>query len=147
MILLLVVAYIDGYRAVINSPLKIQVEKPRTTLIENNEVTAAAYGQYVIVSANKGLPNIASFQEITLFPNTAGTGTAIGTARVRAVEEDGSNYRVYLFDVQIASGKNKRNTKSIGTGSTDYMTLVLENSNAVFKDETATSLLFPLPGE
>ena len=140
------VAYIDGYRAIINSPLKIQVEKPRTTLIENNEVTAAAYGQYVIVSANKGLPNIASFQEVTLFPNTAGTGTAIGTARVRAVEEDGSNYRVYLFDVQIAAGKNKRNTKSLGTGSTDYMTLVLENSLAVFKDENATSLLFQLPG-
>ena len=140
------VAYVDGYRAVINAPVKIGVSKPRTTLTENNEVTAAAYGQYVIVSANKGLPNIASFQEVTLFPNTAGTGTAIGTARVRAVEEDGSNYRVYLFDVQIASGKNKRNTKSIGTGSTDYMTLVLENSLAAFKDEASTSLLFPVPG-
>lgn len=141
------VAYVDGYRAVINTPVKIGVDKPRTTLTENNEVTAAAYGQYVIVSANKGLPNIASFQEVTLFPNTAGTGTAVGTARVRTVEEDGSNYRVYLFDVQIASGKNKRNTKSIGTGSTDYMTLVLENSLAVFKDEASTSLLFPVPGD
>jgi hypothetical protein len=141
------VAYVDGYRAVINSPVKIGVSKPRTTQTENNEVTAAAYGQYVIVSANKGLPNIASFQEVTLFPNTAGTGTAIGTARVRSIEEDGSNYRVYLFDVQIASGKNKRNTKSLGTGSTDYMTLVLENSLAAFKDEASTSLLFPVPGD
>ena len=140
------VAYVDGYRAVINSPLKIQVDKPRTTIVENNNVTAAAYGQYVIVSGNKGLPNINTFAQVNLYPNTAGTGTLIGTARVRAVEEDGSNYRVYLFDVQIASGKNKRNTKSIGTGSTDYMTLVLENSQAAFKDEAATSLLFAVPG-
>jgi len=140
------VAYVDGYRAVINSPLTIQVDKPRTTITENNEVTAAAYGQYVIVSGNKGLPNIDTFAQVNLYPNTAGTGTLIGTARVRAVEEDGSYYRVYLFDVQIASGKNKRNTKSIGTGSTDYMTLVLENSQAVFKDEASTSLLFSVPG-
>jgi hypothetical protein len=140
------VAYVDGYRAVINTPLKIEVNKPRTTLTENNEVTAAAYGQYVIVSGNKGLPNIDTFAQVNLYPNTAGTGTLIGTARVRAVEEDGSNYRVYLFDVQIASGKNKRNTKSIGTGSTDYMTLVLENSQAAFKDEASTSLLFAVPG-
>ena len=140
------IAYVDGYRAVINSPLTIQVDKPRTTITENNQVTAAAYGQYVTVSANKGLPNINTFAQINLYPNTAGTGTLIGTARVRAVEEDGSNYRVYLFDVQIASGKNKRNTKSLGTGSTDYMTLVLENSQAAFKDEAATSLLFAVPG-
>jgi hypothetical protein len=140
------VAYVDGYRAIIDAPLKIQVDKPRTTIVENNNVTAAAYGQYVIVSGNKGLPNINTFAQVNLYPNTAGTGTLIGTARVRAVEEDGSNYRVYLFDVQIASGKNKRNTKSIGTGSTDYMTLVLENSQAVFKDEAATSLLFAVPG-
>jgi len=140
------IAYVDGYRAVINSPLKLSVSKPRTTITENNNVTAAAYGQYVTVSANKGLPNINTFAQINLYPNTAGTGALIGTARVRAVEEDGSNYRVYLFDVQIASGKNKRNTKSLGTGSTDYMTLVLENSKAVFKDEGSTSLLFPVPG-
>ena len=140
------VAYVDGYRAVINSPLKIQVDKPRTTIVENNNVTAAAYGQYIIVSGNKGLPNINTFAQVNLYPNTAGTGTVIGTARVRAVEEDGASYRLYLFDVQIASGKNKRNTKSIGTGSTDYMTVVLENNNAVFKDEASTSLLFPVPG-
>ena len=140
------VAYVDGYRAIIDAPLKIQVDKPRTTIVENNNVTAAAYGQYIIVSGNKGLPNINTFAQVNLYPNTAGTGTVIGTARVRAVEEDGASYRLYLFDVQIASGKNKRNTKSIGTGSTDYMTVVLENSQAVFKDEASTSLLFPVPG-
>lgn len=139
------VAYVDGYRAIIDAPKTIQVSKPRTTNTSNNEVIAADYGQYLIVSANKGLPNIDEFQQLTLYPNTAGTGTAIGTARVRAIEEDGSNYRLYLFDVRINSGKNKRNTKSVGTGSTNYFTVVLENTKAVFKEETATSMLFALP--
>ena len=139
------VAYVDGYRSVVDAPLTIQVDKPRTTLTENNEVIAADYGQYIIVGVNKGLPNIQEFQQVNLYPNNAGTGTVIGTARVRAVEEDGSNYRLYLFDLQLNSGKNKRDTKSIGTGSTDYFRVVLENSKAVFKEETATSMLFPLP--
>ena len=139
------VAYVDGYRAVINSPLSIPVSKPRTTITENNNVVAAAYGQYVICSGNKGLPNIDTFALVNLYPNTAGTGTLIGTARVRSVEEDGANFRVYLFDIKINANKNKNNIKSLGTGSTDYMTLVLENSLAAFKDEAATSLLFPLP--
>jgi hypothetical protein len=139
------VAYVDGYRAVINSPLSIPVPKPRTTITENNNVVAAAYGQYVICSGNKGLPNIETFAEVNLYPNTTGTGTVIGTARVRAVEEDGSNFRVYLFDIKINANKNKNNVKSLGSGSTDYMTLVLENSLAAFKDEASTSLLFPLP--
>ena len=139
------VAYVDGYRAVINSPLSIPVPKPRTTLTSNNNVVAAAYGQYVICSGNKGLPNIETFDEVNLYPNTTGTGTIIGTARVRSVEEDGANFRVYLFDIKINANKNKNNVKSLGNGSTDYMTLILENSLASYKDEAATSLLFPLP--
>ena len=139
------VAYVDGYRAVVDAPLKIQVPKPRATTTANNEVVAANFGQYVITSGNKGLPDINTLEEVTLFPNVAGTGTAIGTARVRSVEEDGANFRIYLFDIKIASGKNKRNTKSIGTNSTNYNTLILENNKAVFKEEQATSLLFSLP--
>lgn len=141
------VAYVDGYRSIVDAPLTLEVSKPRSTSSSNNDVVAADFGQYLIVSGNLGLPNIAEFEELTLFPNTVGTGTAIGTARVRAIEEDGANFRVYLFDIKIASGKNKRNVKSIGTGPTDYLTNVLENSKAAFKDEGATSMLFALPND
>ncbi len=72
-------------------------------------------------------------------------GSTIGTARVRHVEEDNSNYRLYLFDIKMNSGQNFSDVKSIGTSSTNFFNLVLEVSKAVLKDAANSSLLFELP--
>lgn len=140
------VAYVDGYRVARDITSFNYVNKPRTTVTANNEVVAFNIGNYVVVNGNKGLPNINTREQVNLRSATGHGGSTIGTARVRAVEEDtGSNYKVYLFDIQMNSGQNFRTTRSIGTSSSNYFDLVLEVGQAVLKDPTINNLLFSLP--
>jgi len=139
-------AYVDGYRANNPSDTIITLDKPRTIASENNQVVAANYGSYIIVSAtNKGIPNINELQLMNLRTAVTHGGSTIGTARVRHVEEDGANYRMYLFDIAMNAGQNFADVKSIGTGTTDFFNLVLEINKAVLKDAANSSLLFDLP--
>jgi len=137
--------YVDGYRVTTAGQTAIVVSKPRSTVTANNEVVAANYGSYIIVNGNKGLPNVNELQVMDLRTAVTYGGSTIGTARVRHVEEDGSNYRLYLFDINMNSGQNFSDVKSIGTSSTNFFDLVLEVSKAVLKDAANSSLLFELP--
>ena len=138
-------AYVDGYRANNPSDKIITIDKPRTTASENNQVVAADYGNYIVVSSGKGIPNINELQLMNLRTAVTHGGSTIGTARVRHVEEDGANYRLYLFDIAMNAGQNFSNVKSIGTSSTDFFNLVLEINKAVLKDAANNNLLFNLP--
>lgn len=138
-------AYVNGYRGHVPITTTLSVNKPISTTLKENEVVAADYGNYVIFSANDGLPNINTFDEINMYNTVGGTGTILGTCRVRAIEEDGANYRAYLFDIKSNTGSPFRNVKSIGTGSGDYIDLVLENGFAALKQASSNSLLFALP--
>ena len=139
-------AYVDGYRAHNPSDKIITLDKPRTTATENNQVVAADYGNYIVVSAaNKGVPNINELQLMNLRSAVTHGGSTIGTARVRHVEEDGANYRLYLFDIAMNAGQNFADVKSIGTSTTDFFNLILEVSKAVLKDAANNNLLFDLP--
>lgn len=138
-------AYVDGYRASTTGDTIITVPKPRSTETENNQVVAANFGSYILVNGNKGLPQINSFQQMNLKNNTGHTGTTIGQARVRSVEEDGANFRLYLFEIAMNSGQNFADVKSIGDSTSDFHNLVLENSKAVIKDAANSNLLFELP--
>ena len=94
----------------------------------------------------KGLLDIGTFATQNLSTSaTDPSGGVIGTARVRFVEEDGSNFRVYLFDIKMNSGQSLRNVKTVGTNSTNRAVLVLENSKAVIKESQKVNLIYPLP--
>jgi hypothetical protein len=141
-------AYVDGYRAATTGDTIISVPKPRTTASANNQVVAANYGSYIVVSGkggSKGIPDVNTFQEMNLRSVATYGGSTIGTARVRHVEEDGANYRLYLFNIQMNSGQNFADVKCIGDSATDFWNLVLENSKAVIKDAANGGLLFNLP--
>lgn len=141
------ISYVDGYRAAIDYPSVIQVPKAQDTITINNEVVSADYGNYVIGNAAtwSGLSNINEFALVNLRDTVTHGGSTIGTARVRAVSEEGANYRVYLFDIRMNSGQSFRSVRSIGTAATDYFDLVLENGQAVLKSTANNNLLFPLP--
>jgi hypothetical protein len=143
------VAYVDGYRVELNTQHRMTVNKPRSTTTTNNEVTAFTLGNYVLVNGttSKGLPDIHDFSQINLYNTIGGTGTVIGTARVRAIDEDNTAgyYRIHLFQISMNSGQNFRSVRSLGTGTLDYMNLVLELGQAVLKDPKVNSLLLPLP--
>ena len=142
------IAYVDGYRAATTGETIITVPKPRSTAAQNNQVVAANYGSYIIVDGkggSKGIPDINIFQEMNLRSAVGHGGSTIGTARVRHVEEDGADYRLYLFEISMNPGQNFADVKSIGDSATDFWNLVLENTKAVLKDAANSSLLFDLP--
>ena len=142
------IAYVDGYRAGTTGETIITVPKPRTTSSVNNQVVAANYGSYIVVDGkggSKGIPDINIFQEMNLRSAVGHGGSTIGTARVRHVEEDGADYRLYLFEINMSAGQNFADVKSIGDSATDFWNLVLENTKAVLKDAASSSLLFDLP--
>ena len=144
-------AVIDGYRANLYAPLKRRITKPTTTAEQNNEIVAADYGNYVLVDAGvlgntKGIPNIQQFQKLNLRTATNYGGITIGTARIKAISEDtGNYYRYYLFDIQMNSGQNFRDTVSIGSSITDYFNLYRPLNKAELKDVGKNFSLFALP--
>jgi len=142
------IAYVDGYR--LNIPAtKITVPKARDTISLTSQNIIAQYGNYVIGNAanNSGLPNIETFALINLRSATNYGGSTIGTARVRAVQEDGANHNYYLFDIQMSSGSSFRSVRSFGSSGTNYVNIVLEDGIAQLKNTSNNSLLFPLPNQ
>ena len=138
-------AYINGYRFNTEKPTKLVVPKPRTTTTINNEAIGVNYGSFVLSPNILGNLGIATFGLVNLRSAVAHGGSTIGTARVRAIAEDGANYKIYLFDINMNSAQSFRNVKSIGTSTTDYADLILESSKAVLKESVQQSLIFPLP--
>ena len=135
-------AYINGYRVDKTSPTKLIVPRPQETETVENDVIPIVYGNYFISDSNRGLPNLDA-SSVNLYNGFGATGTILGTARIRAVEEDGANHRVYVFDVAVDSAQSLRNAKSVGTGGTDVFNLVREADGAKLYGTTDNDLLFP----
>lgn len=140
------IAYVDGYRLDIPTN-KINVPKAQDTITLTSQNVIAQYGNYIVGNAttNSGLPDIDTFDEINLRDDSSYGGSTIGTARIRAVQEDGANHNYYLFDIQMNSGASFRNVQSFGNSGTDFVNIVLEDGIAQLKSTSNNSLLFPLP--
>jgi len=141
------IAYINGYRGASEVPTKLTIAKSRTTETVENEVAGITYGSYFLAdSASKmGGFNINTQEEIDLKDGASFGGSTIGTARVRYIEEDGSQYRIYIYDINMNSGKSLRNVKSLGNSATDHVNTSLENGKAVLKEGDKNALIYALP--
>lgn len=138
-------AYVNGYRANKSDPTVIKVDKALTAVTLQNEPISAEFGNYVIINEINGLPDIENFENQDLRDDSGFGGSTIGTARVKSVEEDGTNWRYYLMDIQMNAGQNFRDVKSLGTSATSFGNLELENTIAVIKDAANNNLLFSFP--
>jgi len=146
-------AVVDGYRAHNFMPTKIRVPKPTTTQEIENEVTAAAFGQYVLVDVDSagntsGIPNINNFEEQEIRNNTTwGSGTQIGRCRVRQVVRDGNTnfYRYYIFDIEMFGTNNFRDAAIIGTSATDNFKPYRPLGKTRLEDVEKNTLLFDIP--
>ena len=138
-------AYVQGYRVQTLADTNFTINKPRSTALYNNQVSAANYGNYIIASTLKGIPAIDTFANVNLRSAVTYGGSTIGTARVRAIEENGANYNLYLFDVSMNTGQSFRNVRSIGTSSVKYADLVLVDGVATIIDPSNNNLFFDLP--
>ncbi len=145
-------AVVDGYRAAIYSPTTIRIDKPSEITKIQNEVTAAGFGNYVLVDAtmstanNKGLPNINTFEKFDLRNGGGYGGSTIGTCRIKSVSADTGNLmRYYLFDIEMIGTNSFRNTVSIGTSVNDYINLHRPNGKAVLFEIGKNHALFGVP--
>jgi hypothetical protein len=138
------ISYVDGYRAAVDYPTKIIVDKAQSTITKNNEVIAANYGNYLLAYETVGLPNINEFEIYNLRGFQSYGGATIGTARIRSVQVDGDNIRYYIFDIKMINNRSFREVRSVGTSVNRYFNVVLENGQAVLK-QAGSPLFFQLP--
>ena len=143
-------AYVYGYRVSRPQNTLIDVNRSQTTTgALSDENIAANYGHYINVNNIKGVPNLSTYETWNLYDDSGltigGSGSALGTARIRSVVKDGANYRYHLFDVNMTDDNNFRNVKSIGQDSANRADLILENNNAVIKEANNNNVFFALP--
>ena len=92
----------------------------------------------------KGVPLIGTWDILNLRSDIGYNGITIGTARIRSIERDGPNYKMYLFDIVMDSGQKFRDVKSIGESYVSYADLILANDIAKLFDTANNNLLFDL---
>lgn len=145
------VAYINGYRAAVNTDTVITIDKARDTSVLENVSTPITYGNYYIADSStwKGVPNLFQFEKANLYNGVNGTGDVIGTVNISKVEPNGDgNYRVYLFEFSMNQGENEHSVKSVGDASQpvrSFFNVVLENGRAIRKESGDNRYLFNLP--
>jgi hypothetical protein len=135
------VAYVKGYRVQNIGIQTVAFDKARDTAFLNNASQGADYGQYFLVNNLASLPEIDIKKKINLLDSGS---VQIGTARVRALRKDGSEYRVYVFDLSLNTGKTVANVAKIRyTDASNLVTADLVSS--VLFDASRSSLVFNLP--
>jgi hypothetical protein len=97
-------AYVRGYEVEKISPERIDIQKARTSDIVKNDSLGSRLGNYIRVTNISGVPDIQSLASVTLRNVIAaddGSGSDVGTARIRGLEQVGDEYRLYLFNVNL----------------------------------------------
>lgn len=140
------VAYVNGFRIQTLDTSYVAVEKARDTAYINSAAIYCPLGGYVYVDTLVGLPDITNYGQVTL---KGGTGLAtVGYARPRSLIREGSVYRLYLFDVQMNSGKTFAEVTQVADSSNNFTASVVIDVNIGYAQllETSTSsLLYKLP--
>lgn len=135
--------YLNGYRNEYTGTSTLTVNKADDTQQITNDIISAGIGNYILCDSSLGVPNIAEFEQYNIKDGYQNTGSTIGTCRVKSVEEDGANIRYYLMDIQMNSGADFRDARSIAVDGTNYANPIIENGNAVLKDKGNNTLIFP----
>jgi hypothetical protein len=136
------VGYVKGYRVENIGIQNVPFDKARDTAFLNNAAYTADYGQYILLTNVKSLPDIDIKKQILLLD---ATNAQIGTARVRAMRSDGSYYRLYVFDLNFNTGKGVSDaTKVKYTDSSSLFTADIVLPATMYNTSTS-NLLFKLP--
>lgn len=151
-------AYVSGWRVEQLDSFSIPIRKG-TDLREKSDVDISlSIGNYVYIKSYQGtLPfNSAAtvqLQDTLTTGLTAAAGTQIGTAKIRGLVYDTGTpgepaalYRLYLFDIQMNSGKNFSDVKSVFYDGTDNGTADISLDafgKAVVYDTNFKTLIYP----
>ena len=145
-------AYVKGYRVETLSTQNVVVDKARDTDTINNSSISASLGYYIVVESPNILPNVSTLQTVTFYdsavssPGVQPSGNALGTARVRFLRRDGTNYRLYLFDVRDASGARSTGfiSDSLSVFSSEGQAFSADLVDSELVNPSENQLVFPL---
>lgn len=107
------VAYVKGKRVEVQSKQTEIVDKGRG-ITERQEAVKfqAKFGNYIIVDDITFLPICDGVESYDLKASTDGTGSALGTTKIRGIEFTGQKYKIYLTGLSMGSN-TLRSCKSI----------------------------------
>tara|TARA_R110000868_G_scaffold30953_4_gene113911 strand:+ start:24600 stop:30083 length:5484 start_codon:yes stop_codon:yes gene_type:complete len=114
-------AYVNGYRVENPSAIELIVPRSQSTELVLKDTVPVVYGNYVEVQSSSILPVLNNYATVNLYSDAG--STTIGTTRVRGVEPFTGGLRLYLFDVELNSGKGFDSVQGIGTSSTALYTI------------------------
>lgn len=160
------VAYVKGYEVNKLVTTHVITDKSLDYSYVNNQLINARTGGYFLVKEMIGSPTIDVGQIINLYDSTqtgissnktistAASGTAIGTARVKAIVYESGTLgtssgvaRIYLYDINMTTGVFSA-VRSIGAQNYFYADVILTNVSgntaAVLNDQNQNVLLFPI---
>ena len=157
-------AYINGNRIETDFSFQTGVQKGTDTVVASSATISLNYGNYIRVNEMGGIFLFKTGDVVQLW-NTASTyltsgaaatpvtpsGIQLGTARIRSVVlESGlpgtsiAVYRLYLFDIQLATANNFTLVRSIFYNGVNkgIADVVLDNGIAALHDNNNTSLIY-----
>ena len=158
-------AYIQGNRVETDFNYQTGVRKGIDSVVANNATISLNYGNYILVNQLGGVFMFKTGDVIQLYTNpgtyissgaaaapiASGLGTLLGTARMRSMILDSgipgtssAVYRIYLFDIQLATAHNIVLTKSVfynGT-NTGIADVVLNNGQCQLYDNNDSAMIF-----
>lgn len=127
----------------------------------------ANYGAYILVNELSGVWDVMAGTQISLynaaqtrvtartFSSGSPSGTAIGTAKVKAIEyvsgapgTAAATYKLYLYDINIASSYSFSGARAVywagaGSESKGYADIVLGGGDAVLNEPAFSVAIFP----
>jgi len=140
-------AYVTGERIELLNNVRVPVRRGTDSANSINQTINTLYGSYVIVKDMLGTFSIKEGAQIflrdvaatDLTDNFGGAatnpGAPIGTARIRSIEYDSGipgtpscQYRIYLFEVKMASGKSFQSVRSISETGVAVADVVLTST-------------------
>lgn len=161
--------YIKGYRVEQIGRRGIILPKGTDKVFVDDQITTINYGNYLICDEVSGLFDVGNNSIVYLYDSPgnsitndtfrldtvpAANGSLIGNANIRTITyqsgipgTSNAQYRFYLTNINLASGKNFKDIRSLYSnnlimyGKADP---VLESNNAILKETTLSSLVFDL---
>lgn len=104
-------AYVRGYEVENISTSYLTIDKARDVSTYENYTFDSSLGNYILISSVNALPSIDTIVTFYDRYGSAGTtpvaGVIIATARVKQIQlHETGVYKLFLFDLQVASGKD-----------------------------------------
>lgn len=125
------IAYVDGYRVNLRSPVRVVTQRGINTRSIYNDVINVNLGSYYFIQEVAGTPDVQELKQVTLYdtfqytlslnpPRSSPSGNALGTANIKYFKyysgvkgTPSAQYLLYVFNIQLNPGASPSSIKSV----------------------------------